>query len=277
MTQTLIAQTFVPVDPSRLEQLLASETYAAEPKLDGIRAVAVVENGSATLLNRRGVALSAGGRETRQRIQRELERTLPTGRFVLDGELMPDGSYWLFDIIEAGSLVTSSTKFAERRMVLVQLAGLAGWNATDLVNVVDHAVTEDEKRELLEMTAATGREGIMLKRLDRAYFHGRSKDGFKVKHVKDIDLVVTAVNFEGRDNAVLSLRTDDGTLIEVGRASTIGKGDVNIGDVVEVRFLYLGANGRLYQPRIMRVRDDKLANECTIDQLEGTAANKAVA
>ena len=55
-----------------------------------------------------------------------------------------------------------------------------------------------------------------------------------------------------------------------GHASLIGKQKqdaISEGDVLEVKYLYVGANGRLYQTRIVRKRDDKPAQECTDAQL----------
>ena len=43
---------------------------------------------------------------------------------------------------------------------------------------------------------------------------------------------------------------------------------IKVGDVLEVRYLYTGANGRLYQPTILRKRDDKAMQECLTSQLK---------
>jgi len=43
-----------------------------------------------------------------------------------------------------------------------------------------------------------------------------------------------------------------------------------------VKYLYIGADGRLYQPRFMRRRSDKAADECVWSQIEGHGVNKEV-
>lgn len=59
------------------------------------------------------------------------------------------------------------------------------------------------------------------------------------------------------------------TELPVGAASLIGKDlSIDIGDVVEVNYLYWGGDA-LVQPRIVRKRlaDEKLADDCRIDQI----------
>jgi hypothetical protein len=84
--------------------------------------------------------------------------------------------------------------------------------------------------------------------------------------VKTVDCIVTGVRVEGRDNCHVSL-IDGDQLVEVGSCAMLGKPPVVVGQVVEVRYLYADTNRRLVQPAFLRVRDDKPAVECTIDQL----------
>ena len=78
--------------------------------------------------------------------------------------------------------------------------------------------------------------------------------------------------------ATLSVHGLTGELIEIGAASTIGKGAVALGDVWVVTFLNVGNPEfpRLFQPRLVTRRDDKAAAECTIDQFAGAGANKEI-
>ena len=60
--------------------------------------------------------------------------------------------------------------------------------------------------------------------------------------------------------------------------TTIGCGDVNVGDVVEVHYLYIvnPAAPRLFQPRILRSRTDIAPTECHLAQLANAATDRAV-
>lgn len=73
---------------------------------------------------------------------------------------------------------------------------------------------------------------------------------------------------DGKQNLRLAVYRD-GKKVDVGDC-TARAGDglaIKKGDVVEVRYLYVGANGRLYQPTFPKIRDDKAPHECTWDQL----------
>ncbi len=97
-----------------------------------------------------------------------------------------------------------------------------------------------------------------------------------MKFVRELDAhVVEVATSTGKQNAALAVYDDEGNAVAIGKVSTIGKGSVKVGDVVEVRFLYT-VGDRLFQPRIVRVRTDKTGPECSARQLEGTRTNKVV-
>ena len=62
-----------------------------------------------------------------------------------------------------------------------------------------------------------------------------------------------------------------GTGLSIEDRETITKDD--IGRVVEVEYQAVAGKGRLAHPRYIRFRDDKLASECTIDQLPSRETN----
>jgi hypothetical protein len=59
----------------------------------------------------------------------------------------------------------------------------------------------------------------------------------------------------------------NGRIVSIGTVSTGGKdkalGQIMPGDVVEVEYLWASADEKLTQPRIIRKRPDKTANEAT--------------
>lgn len=58
---------------------------------------------------------------------------------------------------------------------------------------------------------------------------------------------------------------EDGELVPVGSCSAIGRPHVEVGDVIEVAYLYW-TGACAYQPRMVRVRADKEAARCTTGQ-----------
>jgi hypothetical protein len=106
-----------------------------------------------------------------------------------------------------------------------------------------------------------------MKRQDSSYCSDMRVDHclkYKVTHT--IDCVVIERNGGDHLNATLAV-FDGKDLVTIGNTSMIGKPDVALMEVVEVRYLYAGANGRLVQPTVLRKRTDKPAEDCTIDQL----------
>ena len=87
--------------------------------------------------------------------------------------------------------------------------------------------------------------------------------------------MVTAVH-PHKESVEVSVRGRDGRMRPVGNITTIGKGDIKVGSVVEAKFLYVtdADNPVLYQPEILRVRADKTADECDLDQFIGTDTNR---
>jgi ATP-dependent DNA ligase len=269
------AMTFHTASPADLERAITDPDFCVEPKLDGVRAMASVENGKARLLNRNGTDLSAASTNaSRPAIIAQLERDFASGTWKFDGEIMPDGKLWLFDVIHADSIILPTDVYSVRRAALEKIAEVMAWSDYTPLRVVSHAVTEDAKRDLLQMITHGGGEGVMLKRLDRPYTSKRVKHSLKWKLIKTADCIVTARNTDGHTNAELSLHNDAGQLVNVGNVSMIGRPDVPVGTVLEVTFLYVGANGRLYQPRVTAVRDDKTAEECLMHQLTDLTVNK---
>lgn len=88
---------------------------------------------------------------------------------------------------------------------------------------------------------------------------------------------MTDVGIDGKDSAALAMYDQTGHLTPVGKV-TAAIHEASVGDVVEVKYLYVNDLGapRLYQPVLLRRRTDKRACDCTLDQLEGTVANRTV-
>jgi hypothetical protein len=121
-------------------------------------------------------------------------------------------------------------------------------------------------------------EGIILRRADAPYRHGNRGHGLlKHKFTNTADVFVHSVD-PTKDSVTLAVRDASGKERIVGKASTIGKGAIAVGDTVEVEFQYVldPANPTMVQPRIQRRRDDKPADQCSLDQFADAGTNKDV-
>jgi len=266
----LIPQLAKSAEVSSLEHFIKDDSWVMEQKLDGHRLLQLSPG-----MNLPPTAITRNGSIYTRKLPRAIQDfRFPEGEWALDGELV-DSTYWVFDIpreplnaIGAGEGGWDKPLvLAERRAVLETFLSAV----PSPFRIVPQAKTVDEKIKLASKALGECYEGLLLKKADSPYRSGgRTEEWLKVKFVSTADCVVLDVRDDGKDSARLGL-VDGVTLVDVGRASLIGKekrGEIRPGDVVEVRYLYTGAGGRLYQPTILRLRDDKTPPECSIAQLK---------
>jgi ATP-dependent DNA ligase len=181
------------------KQLPAGEEWAYEQKLDGFRAIVFVDGDEAYVQSRGGKALA--------RYFPEL--SFPSGRYVLDGELVirdAEGnlefdalqsrihpaesrinllaaeipaSLVAFDLLAEGDESLLDAPFGERRERLDRLMGDTG---------LELSVLSGETVQAEEWLRRT--EGTMAKQLDAPYLPGKRKGMAKVKRERTIDCVV---------------------------------------------------------------------------------------
>jgi ATP-dependent DNA ligase len=186
------------------KQLPEGEDYCYEIKLDGFRCVAFVDGEDVFLQSRNGRPLG--------RYFPEL--TFPTGRYVLDGEIVvrdahgredfdalgqrihPAASrvellaaqtpalYVAFDLLARDDDALLERSFAERRAALERL--LAGDEFADApVELMPTVATAGEAQQWLEHA-----EGAIAKERSAPYRPGERKGMAKVKRVRTIDAIV---------------------------------------------------------------------------------------
>jgi len=263
---------------SDVERFVADDEWAFEQKMDGTRGLAVITSANVWWpgYNGRGSLAHTAATQHWPRINPVLMRLMQgaSGELVLDGEVMIEtGEYRVWDVpylrMDGVEHVRPTDPFHERRKALLGIA----LDFTDPVALIPQARGRWEKKAMLERVHAGGGEGLMAKRLDSAYESaGRSMALQKIKFVSTADVVVTAStrsrNAAGRETGsfAFSVYNEAGELVPLGACSAIGKPEVAVGDVIEVKYLsYWG--GALVQPRMVRVRDDKPAEACVLTQL----------
>lgn len=252
-----------------LTQFIDDDKWVAEQKLDGHRLVLR----SPSDPTYPPVATTRNGTTYTRTLPKEIrDFRFPEGEWALDGELV-DGTYWVFDMPASPAVGEDAELWARRAMLESFLA-----NVKNPFRLVPQARTRDEKIRLAETSLRNNFEGLIVKRTSAAYrFGGRTAEWLKIKYVSTADCIVLDVRDDGKESVRLGLverlasQGVPSKVVEVGRASLIGKekaGAIKVGDVLEVRYLYTGANGRLYQPTILRKRDDKGMQECLTSQLK---------
>ena len=270
---------YTEIDPSEIGRYIDDDRWVMEQKLDGTRVIAQVTQHGARFLQRGGVVLKhSAATQHLHTIEPELvalAKALDVKGMTLDGELLTQpGTYHLFDVVHLvtmrhyEAIVPNMPQVVRRAMLTVLGKQLTG----ERVSVIRQAMTTFEKQEMWEAANRAGIEGVMLKRHDAPYEPGaRVMHGLKVKLVKSADVVVTGVNrgrtAQGREtgNITFGVFTPLGSFEQIGRCSVIGKPHVEPGDVIEVAYLYW-TGGTTYQPRMVRVREDKRPEDCQMSQ-----------
>lgn len=270
-------------DQTTVDDAMQDHSWLAQFKYDGDRVVIEVSDGQIRVLNRQGQEKTRNVGAAHLRPFTALDE----GRWVFDGEVV-GRTLVLFDLIMASDGTSTwsqeSDPFLRRYRVLELIAGVldimdAEIAPADAPVVLAPVATDNEtKLDYLAQAVRDQREGIILRHTDGPYESGRrSTTLVKHKLIKDADVIVTALH-DTKQSATLSVHALDGSLLEVGSASTIGKGDVSVGDVWQVSFLYVTdpQHPRMVQPRLILRRSDKNPAECSIEQFADAGTNKVV-
>jgi len=279
------------VDVDRVQELAYDVDVVFEQKMDGTRVLSVIKDSGVEFYQRGGKPLAhAAAKLHTDALAKHLQRLLgdTPGEFVLDGELLiRTGELFLFDVpyvrIGGVEMLRPTEPYGMRRMFLDRTIA-AELDADGPVKIVPSARTRRQKLAMFEEVRAAGAEGVMAKALSAPYEPGaRVKHSVKIKFVKTADVVVTAVDRPDAkhgsftfgvvappgvplDQTMILDPLNQVPLVDLGKCSAIGKPNAQVGDVIEVAYLYRDDSGGLVQPRMMRIREDKPAAECTIDQ-----------
>lgn len=269
------------LSPDHLDEVMDSDTWVTQFKYDGDRVLIEVTDGRIKVLNRQGEnkIRNVG------RAQLLPFTALRRGRWVFDGEVV-GRTLVLFDLAFASGLrtwVTESDPFIARYQALQVIADLLVIPVPDRIAgspvvLAPVASSPEAKTLMLADAVLQQREGLIARRGAGTYEQGRRSTGLlKHKLVKDADVVISGLHAT-KESATLSVHDDHGTLVEVGSASTIGKGSLSLGEVWVVTFLYVTdpSHPRLVQPRLVRQRTDKPAAQCQLDQFVAAGTSRIV-
>ncbi len=258
----------VTVDDDLLPALMESNDFVAEEKFDGQRIMLKKDRGGKVIgINRDGLQIG---------IPTNVEKAVASipGWFVIDGEMVGE-EYHTFDIMEEAGKDLRQWGYMARTNVLMTLVHFH--SVDPCIQFQQAAQGKSEKAKLFAITKNAGREGIVFKRKTALYTPGRTKnklkldgpggtpsnaDYFKYKFVAMATVKVTKINAK-RSVAVAVLGSDDERggkldLVAVGNVTIKANCDIpEVGDFVEVRYLYAYRQGSLYQPVYIGVRTDK--------------------
>jgi len=248
---------------SDLSGLIQNDDWAAEQKFDGQRFMVQVMDREARAFNRKGDELNMPNH-----LGAIFDYKGFLGTWVFDGELVDD-CYNVFDMLALQSLDLTQKPWKLRKAAL-EAVTKSEWEHRGFIRCVPSADTTFKKEELLVAVTNQNLEGIVFKHKESKYRSGKSNLWAKYKITDTCDAIVTELCRKGKDQAVTVSLYHEGQLIEVSGVKIpldmVGK--IKLDMILEIRYLYSTANNKLYQPAFLGIREDKIATECTTDQLD---------
>ena len=192
-----------------------------------------------------------------------------------DGEAIGEEAV-TFDLLEAdGDMRDKPYWFRFSELLAILARAESGGSKACHIRPVQTWFTVEDKREGLKFLRESRAEGAVFKRMDATFRPGRNGQHFKFKFVKSLTAKILPKSAKdaakGHNSITLGLLNSAGEWLEVGHASAIGKGNLPIGGLVEVRYLYaFGSKQALHlvQARVEGLRDDLTDADCSLDQAQ---------
>ena len=232
-----LPKSFKPQLASPFDAPPAGKDWLHEIKFDGYRTIVILEDGKARLMTRNGHDWTK-----RYGALSDAFAALPCKSAVIDGEVVvPDESgvtrfgalqdalaegdtakmvFYAFDLPYLNDYDLSAVPLAQRKALLEKLlAPVAG--PTSAIHLSEHVTGQGDA--LFEKASEHGLEGVVSKRSDSPYFHGRSKTWVKAKakRLGTFTIIGYTTSRQAGGLAALLLAEDgDDGLVSVGKVGT---------------------------------------------------------
>jgi ATP-dependent DNA ligase len=286
-------------DPEHLQALLNDDNYVGQEKLDGMRAVIhITENGLRIFSRSAGVDDPSRPLEKTAALP-HLAKLVFTSLFgtVLDAEILIAGkdcaeisgtinrkdvnddnhlvTAFIFDILKLNG-VGVTNKSLQQRISLLEI--VQSRLQSEHIVFLPWAKSSVDKSSLYQTILATGKEGIMLKRLDAVYVEGGrpSNNWYKAKKSATFDCVILgfskgAGKYNSQIGAVIFGQYKGDTLIQLGQASGMSDSirglmskypEQYLGRVVTISGMERLKSGAIRHPQYVGIRTDKRPSDC---------------
>jgi bifunctional non-homologous end joining protein LigD len=234
-------------------KFIHDDSYCMQEKYDGERRMISIMPDGINGVNKKGFVIPL-----RSEIEKEC---MEFGQsHILDGEDM-GGKVMIFDdIYNIGKSYFSRYNLLSN--VIVNFSHL---------ELVKTAWDTNTKKIMYARLKNERAEGVVFKNINATYSAGRPASGgdqFKCKFYETASCVVESVS-SVKSSIGLEVYDELGECVSVGNATVYANSPkLYVGDVVEVKYLYYNEGGSLYQPILLKVRDDVDMAECTLAKLK---------
>ena len=233
-------------------EFINDDSYLAQEKMDGERRLVIINPEGSMGLNKKGQEVP---------LPNKIINSI-NNDCVIDGEIIGNTLY-AFDILSLDGVDLEGDPCVERISTLNTL------KFGDGVKVVKTAYNTEEKQELFNKLEREHREGIVFKKKDAPYTHGRPNSGgnqLKYKFYKTATFIVANIT-PGKRSVGLEL-LDNGNKVFMGKVTIPPNQDIpKVGDFVEVRYLYAYKGGAIFQPTYLSKREDSDLTDATLSQI----------
>lgn len=244
------------------EELLKHPAWGISQKLDGKRILVLTDAKEFKVFNRKGKLIpNPFNIETTHDLWR-----IGAG-YLLDGECI-DGDYYVFDA-PVGVTDELLTGYADRYDGLKNLIEIL---EPQRIRIIPYVLSISDKISFYNRLKLGNVEGVMFRHVANQYRFGyRSDTLLKDKFWKSLDAIIFNINRHGKGAVSLAL-LENGNPIDIGACAvpSWAASGMRVGTVCEIKYLYASDGRRLYQPILIRIRDDKTPDECDISQLQFT-------
>lgn len=256
-----------PIDEKNAELIIENPDWYAQPKLDGVRFLLKKNGNHIVGYNRKGIQIA---------VPIEIHESVKASNayyeggctnFLIDGELIGN-KYYVFDVLEHDNKDVKNVALENRLQVLNDLLEeIEG----DHIIIVNTAKSKSEKVKLYNDLASNNKEGIVFKYRFAQYTPGRPSNAYYGKYLKckfysTCSCMVSEINAK---RSVGLTVFDKNVTIKIGNCTIpVSHNIPELGDIVEIRYLYAYKNGSLYQPVYLGVRNDLDEKDANYSQIK---------
>jgi ATP-dependent DNA ligase len=250
-----------------------------EEKSDGFRVFIFKSDGKILLATRHGRIYSDSSHPLLFKKIEILKAPEIPKKVIFDGEYVAPDKLHIFDLLRVDDRDLTSTILIDRKRILSDL--LSGprklfaipWV---LVNSVQE-ILDYKKSEL-----SKGNEGIIVKNPSSLY--GQRNSWLKLKRFDTVDCFIIGVErtLEMDRSGVphswfIGIYDENNQVLEIGKVGTylkeVDPTRIKVGTVVEIQYQEFTVDKKLRGPFIIKIREDKIKEECNISQIPGYGRN----
>lgn len=245
------------------DEFVNGDEWWAQEKKDGKRLIIRRIEDEVVGINRRGLTCGIPDAIT------AVMKHFPGPSIMVDGESIGETLH-VFDLLEFHGIDCRAQPYVKRYNALAVLVkGLQDKSMDKGLVLVPVYKSLLAKERVVQLFILENREGVVFKQWNAPYTAGRPASGGtqrKYKFYATASVVVNAVNAQ---RSVGMMIYKNGRSTEIGNVSIPVNGKMpEVGQIIEVKYLYAYRGGALAQPVYIGVRDDIDESACIDTQLK---------